>query len=292
MDAKLQYRLSNMSELVVQRTVNLMDVSGFIYRAFYAFPSLTHEGAEVGALYGFCMTMLKLVPRFPRSMFIAACDSGKRTFRNDIYGGYKANRAKTPDTLLAQIPLIKEACRRFGFTTVEAPGFEADDIIATYVAKLAGNHRLNIISSDKDLMQLIGDGVTMYDPAKQRYITEEDVIQKFGVTSDKVLDVLALTGDSSDNIPGVAGIGPKTAATWIREFGSIENLMANTEWLPRNRKRQLLEDGTANAIMSKELAALRYDLSLPFEYGVSIQNELPAFFTSYGFDSLLRMIGR
>jgi DNA polymerase-1 len=262
-----------------------------MYRAFYGFPSLTHDGAEVGALYGFCMTMLRFVPRFPESMFIAACDSGKHTFRNEMYSGYKANRSKTPDALHVQIPLIKEACRRFGFITVEAPGFEADDIIATYVAKLSGTHSVNIISSDKDLMQLIGDGVAMYDPAKQRYITEEDVIQKFGVTSDKVLDVLALTGDSSDNIPGVAGIGPKTAAAWISEFGSIENLIANIGRLPQNRKRRLLEDGTASAVMSKRLAALRYDLDLPFEYGVSMQCELSAFFSCHGFASLLKMIG-
>jgi DNA polymerase-1 len=262
-----------------------------MYRAFYGFPSLTHDGIEVGALYGFCMTMLKLMPRFPGSMFIAACDSGKHTFRNEIYSGYKANRAKTPDALLTQIPPIKEACRRFGFVTVEAPGFEADDIIATYATKLARAHRINVISSDKDLMQLIGNGVSMYDPAKQRYVTAEDVIQKFGVASNRVLDVLALTGDSSDNIPGVTGIGPKTAAAWISEFGSVEDLIANIGRLPPNRKRQRLEVGTASAIMSKKLAALRCDLDLPFEYGVSVQCELPSFFSRYGFDSLLKIIG-
>ncbi|MDR2458944.1 MAG: hypothetical protein LBD43_02525 [Holosporales bacterium] len=291
MSARPRDSVSDVDELMEQRIVNLVDVSGFMYRAFYAFPSLTYNDAEVGALYGFCVTMLKLIPRFPSSMFIAACDSGRRTFRNEIYDGYKANRLKTPDALLTQIPLIKEACRKFGFSTVEAPGFEADDIIATYVAKLSGNHRLNIISSDKDLMQLIGSGITMYDPAKQRYVTEDDVIRKFGVTSNKVLDVLALTGDSSDNIPGVAGIGPKTAAAWISEFGSVENLIANIARLPRNRKRQLLEEGTTSAVMSKELAALRYDLNLPFAYGISVPCKLPAFFARHGFNSLLKMMG-
>jgi DNA polymerase-1 len=140
-------------------------------------------------------------------------------------------------------------------------------------------------------MQLICHGVAMYDPAKQKYITEDDIIQKFGVTSDKVLDVLALTGDSSDNIPGVAGIGPKTAAAWIREFDSVENLIANIGLLPLNRKRQLLEERKDSAVMSKELATLKCDLDLPFEYEVSIQSELASFFTRYGFGSLLKMIG-
>ncbi|MDR1365373.1 MAG: hypothetical protein LBJ42_02180 [Holosporales bacterium] len=267
--------------------VNLVDVSGFAYRAFYAFPSLAHNETEVGALYGFCATMIGLVSRFPDSMFIAACDSGKRTFRNDIYSGYKANRPKTPDSLLAQLPLIKEACRRFGFDTIEVPGVEADDIIATYATNQCSYYSINIISSDKDLMQLIGDNVTMYDPAKRRYITEQDIVKKFGVTHDKILDALALMGDSSDNIPGVAGIGPKTAAAWINEFGSVENLIENIAKLPLNSKRRLLESGAANAVLSKKLATLMRDLELPFEYTVAAPRKLAEFFSQYGFRSLL-----
>ncbi|MDR1332979.1 MAG: hypothetical protein LBJ69_01060 [Holosporales bacterium] len=332
--------------------VNIIDVSGFIYRVFYAFPSLSYnmplskpseselqqegdcglqlksseselllgdterrsgaylevrehsstgstqqetdcggfEKREVGALYGFCIVMLKLTSRFPNSMFIAACDHSRQTFRNEIYDGYKANRATVPEALLPQIPLIKEACSRFGFVMAELPGFEADDIIATYTSMLRHRYGVNIISSDKDLMQLIcDDQVTLYDPVKHRYITEEDVIKKFGVTPDKVLDVLAIIGDDADNIPGITKIGQKTAAAWINEFGSLENLIANLEKLPPSKRRTSLAEEAHIAVMSKKLVALRCDLDLPFEYKVATQNGLSDFFKLYGFNSLLKM---
>ncbi|MDR2667290.1 MAG: hypothetical protein LBB34_04265, partial [Holosporales bacterium] len=226
----------------------LIDVSGFVYRAFYGLPSLTHNGTEVGALYGFCSAMLKITSIFSKAMFVAALDTGKRTFRNDIYPEYKANRKSMPNELLNQIPFIKEACQSFGFVIAESPGFEADDIIATYTKMTSDTHSVNIVSSDKDLLQLIGVNVSVYDPVKQRYITEEDIVQKFGVTSDKILDVLALTGDASDNIPGISGIGFKTAAALINEYGSLDVLMSSLDKLPDNKRNETLKKETPSKL--------------------------------------------
>ncbi|MDR1391490.1 MAG: hypothetical protein LBI95_03985 [Holosporales bacterium] len=267
--------------------INLIDVSGFIYRAFYALPSLTHNRMEVGALYGFCSAMTKIISEFPKSMFIAALDCGKKTFRNDIYKEYKANRKAMPTQLLDQIPFIKEACKRFGFFIAEKSGFEADDVIATYVKK-GREHKINIISADKDLVQLLGKNVTIYNPVKQEYVTEDDVLKKFGVTSDKVLDVLSLTGDTSDNIPGVPGIGAKTAAALINEFGSLDNLISNLNHLPNNKKNEILKNEIDKAILAKKLISLKDDLEMSFEYEVSVPNGISDFLTDFGFTSLVK----
>lgn len=266
--------------------VNLIDVSGFIYRAFYALPSLTYEGQEVGALYGFCSAMKRITNLFPNSMFIAALDSGKKTFRNEIYSDYKANRKAMPDELSSQIPFIKEACEKFGFYLANKMGYEADDIIASYVSKIK-DHKINVISSDKDLMQLMRENISIYDPMKQKYITEEDVLKKFGVTSDKVLDVLSLMGDSSDNVPGVSGIGPKTAAELINKYESLDNLIEHIDELPKNKRNETLKNEIDKALLSKNLIKLKYDLDLDFDYKVSEPQGLDDFFKRFGFKRLL-----
>lgn len=266
--------------------INLIDVSGFIYRAFYALPSLTYKGEEVGALYGFCAAMRKITNLFPNSMFIAALDSGKKTFRNEIYTEYKANRKAMPEELISQISFIKEACEKFGFFISSKIGYEADDIIASYVSKIKG-HKINIISSDKDLMQLMSDTVSIYDPMKQKYITEEDVFKKFGVNHQKILDVLSLMGDSSDNVPGVPGIGPKTAAELINKYGSIENLINHLDELPKNKRNETLKQEIDKAILSKELIKLKSDLDIDFEYKISKAENLEDFFKKFGFKRLL-----
>ena len=269
-------------------TINLIDVSGFVYRAFYALPSLTFFGKELGAVYGFCAAMLKITSQFPNSMFIAAFDSSRKTFRNEIYEFYKANRKETPQELIDQIPTIKVACEKFGFLNVEESGFEADDIIASYVHLLKGKgYNINIVSSDKDLMQLLSiEGVTIFDPIKKKYIEEKDVMNKFGVSSSNVLDILSLTGDSSDNIPGVPGIGPKTAANLINEFGSLDGLIANLDKLPNNKRNTTLREEIEKARMSRELATLRCDIPVDFEYKETHTNSLKEFFEELGFQSL------
>jgi DNA polymerase-1 len=268
--------------------INLIDVSGFIYRAFYAFPRFTHKDVEVGALYGFCSEMLKIASQFKGSMFAAAFDCGKKTFRNEIYPEYKANRKETPKEILSQIPLIKEACESFGFTSIERPGFEADDIIATCVKANSDRYKINIFSSDKDLLQLLDDNVAVYDSMKKKFVTEEDVVEKFGVPRDKVLDVLSLMGDSSDNIPGVSGIGPKTAASLINEFGSLENLISRVDSLPNNKKNETLKKEIDKAALSKRLASLRDDLDITLEYRISNLDNANEFLSKFGFNSLLR----
>ncbi len=268
--------------------INLIDVSGFIYRAFYALPSLTYQRKEVGALYGFCTAMRKITNLFPNSMFIAALDSGKKTFRNEIYSEYKANRKAMPEELVSQISFIKEACEKFGFFISSKSGYEADDIIASYVSKIKG-HKINIISSDKDLMQLMNDTVSIYDPMKQKYITEEDVLKKFGVKHQKILDVLSLMGDSSDNIPGIPGIGPKTAAELINKYGSLENLINHLDELPKNKRNEILKQEIDKAILSKKLIKLKSNLDIDFEYKISKVENLEDFFKKFGFKRLLEL---
>lgn len=267
--------------------VHLIDVSGFIYRAFYGLPSLIYEGQEVGALYGFCSAMQKIVAMFPKSMFIAAMDCGKKTFRNEIYPEYKATRKAMPEELVAQIPLIKDACDKFGFFKIEKLGFEADDIIATYAKKIR-EEQVNIISSDKDLMQLMNDRTTIYDPMKRKYITKEDVIKKFGVPPGQVLDVLSLMGDTSDNIPGISGIGVKTAATLINEYGSLDNLIKNIDSLPKSKRNDILKAEIDKAILSRNLIRLNDDLDLEYEFKVSEPKGLNEFLLYHGFKSLVK----
>lgn len=271
--------------------VHLIDVSGFVYRAFYGLPRLVYNGQELGALYGFCSAMQKITTMFPKSMFIAALDCGKKTFRSEIYPEYKATRKAMPNELILQIPLIKDACDKFGFYKVEKAGFEADDIIATYAKKI-NDQQINIISSDKDLMQLMSKNITIYDPMKRKYITNEDVIKKFGVPPDKVLDVLSLMGDTSDNVPGVPGIGKKTAATLINEYGSLDNLIANIDTLPQSKRNDVLQAKINNAILSRNLIRLKDNLDLYYQFKISSPNGLNEFLLQYGFRSLIKSSGK
>ncbi|MDR0695664.1 MAG: hypothetical protein LBF56_02755 [Holosporales bacterium] len=271
-----------------KRLVNLVDVSGFIHRAFYALPNLSTDGGEVGALYGFCMAINKVMSKFVESMYIAALDSGRKTFRNNLYPQYKANRRATPLELVYQIPLIREACERFGFMIVEQGGVEADDIIATYVKKCRDKYDINIITSDKDLLQLLGGTVSVYDPIKHVHLTEDDVFEKFGVPSHKIPDVMALAGDQSDNIPGVSGIGYKTAAILINEYGSLENLISNLDQLPRKKRYDTLRNEVDNAVLFKKLVTLKDDLDLPFKYKISKPDALGEFLMRFKFNALLK----
>jgi DNA polymerase-1 len=276
--------------------VNLLDISGFIYRAFFALPRLTFNAQEVGALYGFCNAMLKMGKIFPEAMFIAAFDGRRSNLkRNELAGGsqYKANRKEAPEELIAQIPLIKEAADYFGFTSVSIHGYEADDIIASYVKKLKNKYIINIISSDKDLLQLIDipNYINIYDPMKQKYITPDDIFAKFGVRNPLlILDLLALTGDSSDNIKGVPGIGPKTAATLINEFGSLDNLARNLDKLPHRKKYDSLKENINMAFDARELVRLRDELDIPFEYKTSVRGDFKEFFNRFEFKALSKNV--
>ncbi|TNF60541.1 MAG: DNA polymerase I [Rhodobacteraceae bacterium] len=251
--------------------LHLIDGSAFIFRAYHALPPLTRksDGLPIGAVSGFCNMLFRYVegnnghdaPTHVAVIF----DKGSHTFRNDMYDLYKANREEMPQDLRPQIPLTREATLAFNIACKEREGYEADDIIATLAcqAREAGG-RVTIISSDKDLMQLVGDGVVMLDAMKNRVIDREEVHEKFGVYPERVVDVQALAGDSVDNIPGAPGIGIKTAALLINEFGSLEELLDRAGEIPQPKRRQTLIDMREQIELSKKLVILDRDTPLDF----------------------------
>ena len=250
----------------------LIDGSGYIFRAYHALPPLTRsDGLPVGAVSGFCNMLHKLIEDTKSGESVTHIavifDSARRNFRNDIYAAYKANRVDPPEDLKPQFPLFRDAVRAFNVAMAELPGFEADDLIATYTRQArARGARVTIVSSDKDLMQLVGEGVDMLDPMKNIHIGPAQVMEKFGVPPGKVVDVQALAGDSSDNIPGIAGIGVKTAAQLIQEYGDLDTLLARAQEIKQPKRRESLVNGAEMARTSRELVRLREDA--PVEIGL------------------------
>ncbi|MSO84444.1 MAG: DNA polymerase I [Rhodospirillales bacterium] len=273
--------------------VFLIDGSGFIFRAFHALPPMTRaDGTPVNAVFGFVNMLLKLIEDADAEYVAVIFDRARRTFRNDIYADYKAHRPDPPPELVPQFALTHEAVRAMNVAELGIEGFEADDLIATYVrlARAAG-HDVTIVSSDKDMMQLVGPGVAMYDAMKNRAIGPEQVREKFGVGPDKVVDVQALAGDSSDNVPGVPGIGIKTAAQLIEEFGDLDTLLKRAGEIPQTKRREALLAHAKDARMSRELVRLRDDV--PIEGGLEILKKrapdwakLLAFLAAQGFRSI------
>jgi DNA polymerase I len=236
----------------------LIDGSGYIFRAFFALPPLTDpQGVPVGAVYGFCNMLFRLVQDMPGDQLVVVFDKGKASFRDAIYPDYKANRLEPPDDLAPQFPLVRDAALAVGLPVIELEGYEADDIIATYArAACEAGREVIIVSSDKDLMQLIRAGVQMYDPMKQKAIDRAEVIARFGVGPELVRDVLALAGDTSDNVPGVPGIGVKTAAQLLQEFGDLEGLLANAATIRQPKRRENLLEHAEQARVSQKLVTL------------------------------------
>ncbi len=251
--------------------LHLIDGSAFIFRAYHALPPLTRksDGLPVGAVAGFVNMLQRYVDGNTGSdaaTHVAVIfDFSGKSFRNDLYDLYKANRPPAPEDLIPQFPLTRTATEAFNIACKEIEGFEADDIIATLScqARDAGG-RVTIVSSDKDLMQLIGDGVEMHDPMKNKRIDRDGVIEKFGVGPERVVDVQALAGDSVDNVPGAPGIGIKTAALLINEFGDLDQLLARATEIPQPKRRESLIDNEAQIRLSKLLVQLDYDMALPF----------------------------
>ena len=247
----------------------LIDGSGYIFRAYYALPPLTRksDGLPTGAVSGFCSMLFKLLEDSKSkqnlqkpSHFAVIFDSARKTFRNEIYSDYKANRSEAPDDLVPQFEYIRKSVLAFNLASVELNNFEADDLIATYVDKiLSHGAKVTIVSSDKDLMQLYKKDVRIFDPMKNKFINEEDVQKKFGVNSSKVIDVQALAGDSSDNVPGVPGIGIKTAAELINRYGNLETLLKSAQEIKQNKRRETLMENKDKALLSKKLVTLIHD---------------------------------
>ena len=276
----------------------LVDGSGYIFRAFHGLPMMNRpDGTPINAVFGFTKMLLKLKADLNPSHIIVIFDAGRVTFRNDIYPDYKANRSEPPEELVPQFALVRQAAEAIGLPVLEMPGFEADDLIASYArqAEQAGMSCL-IVSSDKDLMQLVRGNITMLDPMKNRPIGPEEVIEKFGVTPDKVVDVQALAGDSTDNVPGVPGIGIKTAAELINQFGDLDSLLAAAETIKQPKRRENLIQFAEQARISRQLVYLKDDVDVPLAIDglVTPQAEeetLMGFLAEQGFKSLIAALG-
>ena len=247
------------------RHLYLVDGSGYIFRAFHALPPLTRsDGTQVNAVLGFVNMLAKLIEDSDADAVAVIFDSARKTFRNDLYPDYKAHRPPPPPELVPQFALVRDAVRAFNLPAIELAGFEADDLIATYARLAAGaGCEVTIVSSDKDLMQLIDVRIAMLDPIKNRRIGADAVRERFGVAPDKVVDVQALAGDSSDNVPGVPGIGVKTAAELITAYGDLDSLLARAAEIKQPKRREALLANADKARMSRELVRLRDDVPPP-----------------------------
>ena len=281
----------------------LVDGSAFIFRAFHVLPSLTRksDGLPTGAVMGFCNMMWKLLRDMqgadaPTHLAVIF-DHSEETFRNKLYDQYKAHRPPPPPDLLPQFPLVRDATRAFGLPSIELPGYEADDLIAAYAcaAERIGGEAV-IVSSDKDLMQLVRDRVWMYDPMKDARIAREQVFEKFGVPPEKVVDVQSLIGDSTDNVPGAPGIGVKTAAQLITEYGDLDTLLARASEIKQDKRRQTLIDFADQIRLSRQLVTLDCDTPLPvalddLKVRQPDATTLHAFFAQMEFTTLAKRVG-
>jgi len=281
----------------------LIDGSGYIFRAYHALPPLTRksDGLPIGAVSGFCNMLWKFLQETKGSEapthLAVIFDASEKTFRNDLYDQYKAHRPPPPEDLIPQFPLVREATRAFGLPCVELAGYEADDLIATYACQVeAMGGETVIVSSDKDLMQLVRDRVSMFDPMKNVKIGRDQVIEKFGVPPELVVDAQSLIGDSVDNVPGAPGIGPKTAAQLLLEYGDLDSVLARAGEIKQEKRRQTLIDFADQIRLSRELVRLTCDAPVPEpieDFGVRHPDPeaLAAFFEKMEFRSLARRVG-
>ncbi|MDR1983197.1 MAG: DNA polymerase I [Holosporaceae bacterium] len=275
----------------------LVDGSGFIYRAYYALPQLTNEHEQsIGAVYGFCSMLISLLKKHESDLFCVVLDSGRNTFRSEIYAAYKSNRNETPEDLKSQMPMLNDVCSAFGIPTISKKGFEADDIIATYSEKLSERgYDVRIISSDKDLMQLVTDNISLFDPIKSKVIKTEEVLEKYGVLPSQMVFLQALMGDASDNIPGIRGIGPKTAANLINEFKTLDAIYQNIDAIKSQKIRELLV--SQKELLDTSLRLVTLDKNVNVEENFSDlrvsynRDRVVDFLESAGFSSLVKRLG-
>ena len=259
-----------MSKIKKNENYYLIDGSGYIFRAYYALPPLSRksDGLPTGAVNGFCNMLFKLLEdsksndnQNKPTHFAVIFDSARKNFRNEIYSDYKGNRSDAPEDLIPQFDYIRKSVLAFNLPSIEMINYEADDLIATYAEKiLEQGSKVTIVSSDKDLMQLYKKNIRIYDPMKNKFISEDDIFNKFGVKPNRVIDVQSLAGDTSDNVPGVPGIGIKTAAELINNFGNLENLLKNIEKIKQTKRRETLTQNKDKAIISKKLVTLKKDV--------------------------------
>jgi DNA polymerase-1 len=281
----------------------LIDGSAYIFRAFFAIPPLTNSaGLPTNAIFGFTNILLKFLKQYQPHYVAVALDAGRVTFRNDMFADYKGNRPEAPADLIPQFPYFRKVLDALNLPLLELPGYEADDIIATLCERLAQpGCELVVVSSDKDLMQLVTNGIKLLDSAKDRWIGKEEVREKFGVSPEQVIEVMGLMGDAVDNIPGVKGIGEKTASALIQQFQTLENLFEHLDDIEQmklrgaKRIRQILETGKDKAFLSRDLATVKRDV--PIDVGLpELQfagfnlEKTRALFTELEFTNLIKLI--
>ena len=262
----------------------LIDGSGYIFRAYYALPPLSRksDGLPTGAVSGFCSMLFKLLEdarsddsKHKPTHFAVIFDSARKNFRNEIYSEYKANRAEAPDDLAPQFEYIRKSVKAFNLPSIELLNYEADDLLATYAKQIIEvGAKATIISSDKDLMQLVSKNIRLYDPMKSKVLGEKEVVEKFGVKPNQVIDVQSLAGDPSDNVPGVPGIGIKTASELINKYKSLDNLLERAEEIPQNKRRETLLNNKDKALLSRQLVTLKEDVPVKDELSSFIMKDV------------------
>jgi DNA polymerase-1 len=275
----------------------LIDGNSYIYRAYHAIKVLSNsKGFPTNAIYGFTTMMLKVVKDRKPDALCIVFDSPVPTERHRIYEEYKAQRPETPNDLLLQIPRIKEIVRAFNIKTLELPGYEADDVICTIAQKVAAKDTtVFIVSGDKDMMQAVGKGIMIYDPMKESLIDEAYVHERFGVTPHRMAEFMALTGDATDNIPGVKGIGEKTAKDLLSQSETLDSLLKHPDMIKNERLRKMISDNVETIILSRTLATIRTDIPIEINSSELRLREpdwtsLLSLFTEFEFKSLIKLI--
>lgn len=278
-----------------QHPLVIIDAYGFAYRAYYSHPKLTNpEGKEVGAIYGFTAMLIRLLTRFAPQKVVAVFDVGKRNFRHELYADYKIHRPPTPEDLKDQLGQLSEVAEALNLKIVTKDGVEADDVIASIATRFQEEIPVVIFSSDKDLMQLVNERISIVNPVNEEHLQAQDVEKKFGVSPDRFVEYLALVGDASDNVPGVEGIGPKTAVELIGKFQNIEEIFANLNEL-KSRQKDLLLKGQHMAMLSMQLVRLKTDLNLELnsselDWHLPDRSKVTQFFERHAFRSLFTRI--
>ena len=269
----------------------IIDAYGFAFRAYHIQPAMSYNNIPVGCIYGFTSMLMKLINDFKPARAVVVFDHPSRNFRHNIYPEYKQHRPPVPEDLKSQLPILRQAAKALNFKTLEAEGLEADDVIAS-LAKNANfnSDRAIIVSSDKDLMQLVNDKIWMFDPVKQEYIKCEEVVKKFGISPAQVVDFLAIVGDAADNVPGISGIGPKTATDLLLKYGNLQGIYDNFADIKESKRKQYLSDHKDNAFLSLELVKLKDDLNISWDtlsWSAPEGDQIISFLQQYGFKSLI-----
>lgn len=268
----------------------IVDCYSILFRTYYTAENMkTSTDIPIGGVFGFIRTIFNLIEKHKVEQMVITLDSGKKTFRSEIYEAYKANRVETPQNMIPQFAILQEFLDCSGLANIKKDGFEADDIIASIVAKRQGN--FSVVTSDKDLMQLVCENVNCVDIFKDKVFETKDVIEKFGIEPRFIVDYLSLLGDASDNIPGVKGCGAKGAVKLIKEFGRLEEIIANAEKIPNGKLKDAIQNYSQMGIMSKQLASLNYDVAIDEAMSFSVGNidfeEITRFLEKYEMKSLM-----